>query len=49
MPLLVKKPDEQSLKNAGKKLYEKVCVATDKLEKNNKLNLVLIALICVAA
>lgn len=45
----MKKLDEQSLNNAGKKLYEKACVATDKLEKNNRLNLALIAVICVAA
>ncbi len=45
----MKKLDEQSLNNAGKKLYEKACVATDKLEKNNRLNLALIAGICVVA
>ncbi len=42
----MKKFNEQSLNNAGKKLYEKVCTASDKLEKSNRLNLTLIALIC---
>lgn len=45
----MKKLDEHSLNNAGRKLYKKACVVTDKLEKNNKLNLMLIAVICAVA
>ena len=43
----MEKFDEQSLNSVGKKLYEKSCAVTDKLDKNNRINVALIAFICV--
>ncbi len=45
----MKKISEQRINDAGKKLYEKTCLVTDKFERNNKFNLILIAAICVIA
>lgn len=47
VPSSVKKLSEQSFNEAGKKLYEKACSVTERIEKNNRLNLMLIAVICV--
>lgn len=45
----MKKFSEQNLNSVGRKLYEKSCNVTDKLDSNNRLNIALISLLCVLA